>query len=53
MFFYDSLAFIQVTLLLFITAGLGLRTVRLAAQEAPSLRPEAGAQFSSAGSIAG
>lgn len=42
MFVYDAMAFIQVTLLLFITAALGLRTIRLAALEAPAPRPEAG-----------
>jgi O-antigen ligase len=39
MFFYDSLAFIQVTLLLFIAAALGLRTMALADAN-PAPRPE-------------
>lgn len=34
MLFYDSLAYVQVTLLLFIAAALGLRTVALAKREA-------------------
>jgi O-antigen ligase len=33
MFLYDSLSYIQVTLLLFITAALGLKTIELAGEE--------------------
>lgn len=43
MFFYDSLAFIQVTLLLFIFAALGLKTLALA--EGTVTAPETRTQF--------
>ncbi len=37
MFFYDSLAYVQVTLVLFITAALGLKTMALADEEAAAV----------------
>jgi len=39
MFFYDSLAYIQATLLLFITAALGLKTIALTNEEATASEP--------------
>jgi len=38
MFLFDALAYIQLTLVLFMTAAFGLRTVRLAEQEASATR---------------
>ena len=43
MFFYDSLSYIQVTLLLFITAALGLRTLALAGEETAATSAQDGA----------
>jgi hypothetical protein len=40
MFLFDSAAYIQLTLVLFMTAALGLRTVKLAEREASETHPE-------------
>jgi hypothetical protein len=39
MFVFDAAAYIQLTLVLFMTAAFGLRTVKLAEQEASATRP--------------
>jgi hypothetical protein len=39
MFVFDAVAYIQLTLVLFMTAAFGLRTVKLAEQEASATRP--------------
>jgi hypothetical protein len=43
MFLYDALSYIQVTLLLFITAALGLKTIELAGDEAAEVSAQDGA----------
>jgi hypothetical protein len=49
MLFYDSVSFIQVTLVLFITAALGLKTLALATQETATSSHQSASQVSSVG----